>query len=771
MNQTFAIDSENALPGVSMGDLQNQNFFRSPMSTVMPDIRDDSGYDDYGFDDGSGVSGSNYRPLKDDDIPVFKQIRLIITNKIRSISPQSADEFENPEVSENYEENLSELDENSELEISDKKPKKSFKFWKRKKVKEETQENSSLVLEEGSIADSINNQANVSSSDTLSFETGIAEHKTQKELMLDSENVNYDEETGDMVATGKPILYVPPQNTKVVADKMVYNQDSNILKAIGNVVVTRDGTPVNADYFEVDMNEEQMLMDNPKLNSQMMDMVAEKAVQQGDYLILTKGNIHSDKSHIYRMYSSMIGPKFQNMIVNDEEKSLFLTRPEGHKLTIDAEKIYIDAGKYNDKFTAKKVRFGREGKYYFTWPSITAYTNKDRDYFEASYPELGNKRKLGMFIGPGFVFGAPNGAVVKVIPFLNYQKKFGFGGALKYKHVYNDTELGYGTAANIFFLKGNQRLDDNLHLQYSANSYMDEWFLGSRMPKYMAEIFYDKRYSLPNFLAEGKGLSFRHRLGFGLMEDNDRNYYGEHIKSNGVTTTRLRYMAQIAQKLYSYERPEDKFYVDLSFLMQGSAALYGTGDTQFIGRVGPRVHLQYKNWMQDVAYYQSAYDDKTPIPRYDKYRYGHSALYLTEIVRVCKYLSIGWQGVFNLSDDSPSGRVFQENRFVIAVGPDDLKLRFGYDTVRETTYVGIDVAFDTKNTKVNYDKMIIKNPEKLGKKDKSNERKLTFTPATVQVEPKSEYKISFRKHPEKPKKVLEYAQVINIEDPDKERID
>lgn len=28
--------------------------------------------------------------------------------------------------------------------------------------------------------------------------------------------------------------------------------------------------------------------------------------------------------------------------------------------------------------------------------------------------------------------------------------------------------------------------------------------------------------------------------------------------------------------------------------MQGSAALYGTGDTQFIGRVGPSVHLQYK---------------------------------------------------------------------------------------------------------------------------------------------------------------------------------
>ena len=29
---------------------------------------------------------------------------------------------------------------------------------------------------------------------------------------------------------------------------------------------------------------------------------------------------------------------------------------------------------------------------------------------------------------------------------------------------------------------------------------------------------------------------------------------------------------------------------DVSMAMQGSAALYGTGDTQFIARFGPRAH-------------------------------------------------------------------------------------------------------------------------------------------------------------------------------------
>ena len=87
------------------------------------------------------------------------------------------------------------------------------------------------------------------------------------------------------------------------------------------------------------------------------------------------------------------------------------------------------------------------------------------------------------------------------------------------------------------------------------------------------------------------------------MEDNDRNYYGEKIHSTGKATTRFRYMAEIAQTLYHYEKPENKFFFDLSVALQGSAAVYGTGDTQFIGRIGPRAHVQYKNWMQDLGYF------------------------------------------------------------------------------------------------------------------------------------------------------------------------
>ena len=89
-------------------------------------------------------------------------------------------------------------------------------------------------------------------------------------------------------------------------------------------------------------------------------------------------------------------------------------------------------------------------------------------------------------------------------------------------------------------------------------------------------------------------------------------------------------MAQVYQSLYNY-RNEDKM-TQFTFGVTGdlSAALYGTGDTQTVGRIGPQVNMQYKRWMQDIGYFQTAYDDKTPLPVFDAYRYGKSHVYVRE---------------------------------------------------------------------------------------------------------------------------------------------
>ena len=185
-----------------------------------------------------------------------------------------------------------------------------------------------------------------------------------------------------------------------------------------------------------------------------------------------------------------------------------------------------------------------------------------------------------------------------------------------------------------------------------------------------------------------------------------------------MTTIRARYMAEIDQVLLSYKDPKNLTEAYLSVVGQGSAALYGNGNTQFVGRIGPRIHTQYKRWMQDIGYFLTAYDDNTPMPVFDAYRYGKSNLYAREYFRINRYLTLCWFVSLNLSNDSPNNRQFQENAFYISVGPDDFKVNLGYDIIRENTYLTFQLMMDAKGTKIDYDKLEIKQDKKAKHEEK-----------------------------------------------------
>lgn len=582
---------------------------------------------------------------------------------------------------------------------------------------------------------------------------GVSEQTTKNEMLLDCDKISVNEETGEIEAIGKPVLILPEQNIKLTSDKMYYNNDANILKAVGNVVLLKDGMPVYGDYMQINMNEENIFMDNVNAAPPKLRLSAKTAVSEQDKLILTDGRLYSENSTKYRFISRMIGPAFSNMVIDEEDRSSLMGNGDSH-FKISASHILVNPKKYTDTVTVKDAEIYHNDKYLFTLPSFTAHTDKNQGYVEANYPEFGSMSRLGSFFGPGLVLDTPFNSSVKLIPFINYKKDLGIGGAVKYHSAFNTTNFMYGSSNDIFVLRGKQILDENLFLQYGANAYMDNWFLGRRMPKYNVELVYHKGTKIKDFVAEGKDLTFNHRASFGYMQDGDWNMHTEHIQSSDIGTTRLRYMAEAVQSVYKHEDKENRRILDFDIVMQGSAAVYGTGDTQFIGRIGPRIHTQYKYWMQDLGYFLSAYSDHTPMPVYDMYRYGHSSVYLREAFRVNKYLSVGWSGTVTLTNDSPNGKPFQENAFYVSLGPDDFKVNLGYDIMRRMTYFTVALLLDTKDTVVNFDKMEIKNPEMLGRAEKEDDN------------------VAFKQADNTPKvkKNLQYAQVIDIEDPDKEQI-
>ena len=644
--------------------------------------------------------------------------------------------------------------------IREKDYQRTQRLLEKEKAKEKTQ----LEEDYGDIPEELKESEvqPISDENTPELAGGVREHVAPNEVQLDADNIDFDNQTADVIATGSPVVYFPPQKTTIKADKLIYNTESNKLKAIGNVEVIKDGNSIYGDFLQINMNEETSVMDNVKTENTFLKITARTSEMDEKTLTLYDGKMVADNSFVLRLESQMIsGINFDDMLVKEEDKSSLSDAIGETAIKIKAKDVIVNAKKDHDTFTLKKVEVNYGDIGLFNIPSLTIHTNKKHNFFEANYPEFGSVGQLGMFAGPGFVFDTPlqGGSTLKVIPIINNKSGIGFGGMLKYMSPTNQTMMAYGSSADVFVLRGIQHLDDKLYLQYGSNSYMDEGFIGPRMAKYDAELIYRDSSTIKDFLGKDKNLFFDQRAGIGYMQNTTYDNMDEKFAKDDTATMRMRYMASANQDLFKYIDKENQKMFRLGVSMQGSAAVYGTGDTQFIGRVGPNVKTQYKRWMQDIYLYLSAYQDGTPMQMYDSYRYGHTNLMIREAFRICKYLSVAWAGSFALADDAPNGNFMQENTFIIAVGPDDVKLQLGYDWLREQTYFAIVVAMDTKGSSLEYDKMVIKNPDRLAKSNEEEVELKVFDNPENSEKPKA-----------KLKKMM-YAEVIDIEEPDRESIE
>lgn len=562
------------------------------------------------------------------------------------------------------------------------------------------------------------------------------EKEDETKAVMKCKVMKYNPDKTLVEAVGGVEITIPAQNVVMTSDKMTFNQVTSTIELFDNVKIVKAGNEVFGDYMKINLNEESGVLDNLRTSQYVFDIQAEHGYMFGDDILATNGKISSSYDKIIAMYSSGFGEDVQRMILPEEEMKFLFTDIKDNKMVVKVKELNISARKSHDKVQVKGMKvYTRSGKKIVSLPSMTFYTNKEHDYFEGNYPELGSFPNFGMFLGPGVVLETPFGSTLKLIPTINYNEKLGFGGIARFKSGTNETDFAYSSAKNKYYLKGYQRLDENLLLQYGANSYMDEWFLGQSWLGYGGEVLYEKGYKHRNFLYKKANLTFRHRMSGGFFRVNDKDKNNDEYKGIDacMSTIRLKYMAQLDQTLISLGKVYDKndhsmTKDDIKFLTfnivgEGSAAVYGTGDTQFIGRIGPKLTTQYKLWRQELGYYLSAYDDHTPFQSMDAYRYGKSNVYLREYVRLHKYLTLGLYGSYKLSNDldydyqAAKNSALREAAFYVAIGPDDCKLNLGYDFIRQYTYFGVSLAMNTKGTQIEYDRMLIKNSDNLGKTD------------------------------------------------------
>lgn len=536
-----------------------------------------------------------------------------------------------------------------------------------------------------------------------------------EDIILDCDNVDYDTPNYLIHANGNVSVEFVKQGSTVKADTITFDRINNTIKAEGNVRILKSGKVITGDYIFVDMNEENALIENPMMETATIEIKSKKGYVYGDKIVQEDGSLKVDQSYPIELRPPRRGPQMYKMIV--PKNDTLAEDMEKGRITLKTKDLKITQKGEHEIVSIKRGRILRGDKVLWKIPSAKIYTNKNHDYFESNVWEVGGTRGLGIYTGPGVVFELPKGSVLKAMPILNYKSGIGIGGMARFSSGTNITQFAYGTAEGDFVGYGKQKLDDNLYLHYGMNEYMPEWFMGRRRPKYGAALVYEKGYSTNNFLVKGQYAAFSHRAEAGFFHDLNKDKHFERIHGNDKATSRFRYMAQASQNLYSYMDEEAQKAFSVGLISQLSASLYGTGDTQVVGRVGPLVHMQYKRWMQDFGYYFSVADDNTPMPVFDAYRYGKQSLYLREYIRLCKYLTLSWFGSITLTNDSPNGKDFQENSFYFSIGPDDVKVNVGYDFIRENLYCTLEMMTDAKGAKVEYDTFEIKQDKKAKKKE------------------------------------------------------
>lgn len=542
------------------------------------------------------------------------------------------------------------------------------------------------------------------------FKRKKKEQKKDEDVILDCEKVDYDAQNFLVYARGNVNVNFVKQKITLLADTITFDRANNTVKAEGNVKILKGNQTVTGEYIFVDLNEENALIEKPLMRTATIEVRSEKGQVYGDRIIQENGSVSVDQSFPIQFVSAKRTPQTHRMLLSEPNNI-----SEGMEHGIIRLKVKKMKVEQNDKLqiiSMNRLKLYKGDQLIFKTPGVKIYTNKNLEFAETNHWEVGAYRGLGVYAGPGITWGMPHGAALKVIPMINYKSGLGFGALTRFSSATNHTMAGYGSAADKVVIYGKQDLDDKLYLHYSVNGYMDEWFLGRRRPKYGVDLVYHDAYSSDNFLFKDHKSTFMHRIEAGYFNDLefDRNF--EKIAGTGMGTSRFRYMAQVMQNIFNYSNKEKEMALNLDLVGQMSTSVYGNGDTQAIARIAPRVHTQYKRWMQDVGFFLSSYDDNTPIPVFDAYRYGKQSIYMREYFRLTRLLTIAWFGNLNLSNDSPNGKDFQENGFYLSIGPDDVKFNIGYDFVRENLYAGLLLNMDAKGTKMDYETLEIKKPDK-----------------------------------------------------------
>lgn len=564
----------------------------------------------------------------------------------------------------------------------------------------------------------------------------------QDKVEITSDHMDYFRDEDKVVATGNAVVISADKQSKIKADKITFYRDTNELVAEGNVRVLKSNAIVYGSFMRVDLNKNTGFMTNPKTGNSIIKVVAREGYVYSKDMEFIKGHAKFAEGFSHIAKSSGIHSGFEDL--DDKKMTDLIESPKylaTHKqriYKIKAKEIIVESGQDRNIVTMKRATIYKNKKKFASFSRFVTASDSNMGDMDTSLPEVGYIRQLGLFLGPGFLLDGPKSSTIKLSPLLMLGSSgetgdsghggLGIGGIAKFRTDTNFTELAYGTPREKFILKGKQEFSDpRFTFNYATNAFIDDWFMGGKMPYRFSEMAFMDNKNLDDL-----GLAYRYKYSGAIASDYQVGSAGDWrmntttaqrnlpVHDEGWSTLKLK-----AQGEFTRQKPlwtiKDK--ADLNILAQYDINQYGTGQTYSIVRTGPTLlYTPTDRFRFRSTYYLSGIQGSSPFS-WDQYYLGKQSVALSYEYQFTRKLVIGACNTLNLLKDNFDGRFLAENRLYFKYGPEDFKVCFSYDTLWKRTAMGINMLVGAENSDVEFDKLKVKNYKRLQKqKEKQREK-------------------------------------------------
>lgn len=543
------------------------------------------------------------------------------------------------------------------------------------------------------------------------MDSAVSEDSTLKgTIQIVADDTEYDQEKNTFLGTGNAVAIIGGQNSKLEADLILYDQNSGVIDARGNVKILRQGQLTTGSAFKFKVSSDEYLITNPDTELNGTQVIARRAYGSNKGLLFSKGTLQTPKPFNFGK-NMMYGPQSSTQDIADKilHPDAFLNEKASFKFT--ARKMvyekYVEQG--NLTVFGGRLQFNN---FSVPVPKFSATVGQENNIMFPISPMLSsNIQSGGINVGPSFNTAVGKDGKLNWAPMIQFGGRpagstgssIGLAGQVGYVCDRFSTHLAYGSVSNLLIADFKTKFSRNTSFQAGINRYLNDGLFGYRRARAIVEVINVKPFNNVPGLS-----SFQLRSSAGIAQDNPQliNTNSQWAALYGGPTSNrvMRSGARLQEQLTATTKPlfavGDDHYGLKGYIFGGlGASAYSTGNFRAMAQIGPSMQVKAGRATFNCNYTQSAVRGSSPF-LFDQFLQGNKSANISGDIKINKWLTVGGGYGYNIDSKLPYMKTVSA-----AIGPQDFKVLLSRNIIQGINRFGFDVLYGDP---VPFQKLVLK---------------------------------------------------------------